>query len=128
PMSIWFGAYAALLWFFVPRLRERSREMSEVRSALTGRVVDSYTNILTVKLFARPRDEDAFVRQTVDEHTAAFRRQLRLTTMFGFSLATLNALMVVSTGAIAVWLWLDERISVGTVAMALPLAWQIVNI
>ena len=43
--------------------------MSEVRSTLTGRVVDSYTNILTVKLFARAADEDAFVRDAVDEHT-----------------------------------------------------------
>ena len=54
---------------FRAALRDRSREMSEVRSALTGRVVDSYTNIQTVKLFARPRDEDAVVRETVDEHT-----------------------------------------------------------
>ncbi len=55
--------------------------MSEVRSALTGRIVDSYTNILTVTLFARPRDEDAFVREAVDEHTVTFRRQLRLITL-----------------------------------------------
>ncbi len=47
--------------------------MSEMRSQLSGRVVDAYTNILTVKLFARPRDEDEFVRDAVDEHTAAFR-------------------------------------------------------
>ena len=58
---------------FVPRLRDRSRDMSEVRSTLTGRIVDSYTNILTVKLFARPRDEDAFVREAIDEHTGTFR-------------------------------------------------------
>ena len=58
-----------MLRYFVPRLRDRSRQMSEVRSTLTGRVVDSYTNILTVKLFARARDEDAFVREAVDEHT-----------------------------------------------------------
>ena len=70
PLLLWFAGYAVMLRVFVPRLRNRSREMSEVRSALTGRVVDSYTNILTVKLFARPRDEDAFVRAAVDEHTA----------------------------------------------------------
>jgi ATP-binding cassette, subfamily B, multidrug efflux pump len=112
----------------VPRLRDRSREMSEVRSALTGRVVDSYTNILTVKLFARPRDEDEFVRVAVDEHTRTFRRQLRLITLFGLTLTLLNASMVVGTGAMAVWLWTSGRIAVGTVAMALPLTWQIANI
>ena len=53
PMLLWFACYAAMLRYFVPRLRDRSRRVSEMRSTLTGRVVDSYTNILTVKLFAR---------------------------------------------------------------------------
>ncbi|HWA50855.1 MAG TPA: ABC transporter ATP-binding protein [Dongiaceae bacterium] len=128
PMALWFCAYVVLLRYFVPRLRDRSREMSDVRSALTGRVVDSYTNIQTVKLFARPRDEDAVVRETVDEHTASFRKQQRVITVFGLSLATLNALMVVGTGAMAIWLWSIGAIGVGIVAMALPLTWQIANI
>ncbi|MBI1775105.1 MAG: ABC transporter ATP-binding protein [Proteobacteria bacterium] len=128
PVMLWFLAYAGMLRYFVPRLRDRSRRMSEVRSMLTGRVVDSYTNIVTVKLFARPRDEDEFVRAAVDEHTHTFRHQLRLITLFGFTLASINAVMVVTTGATAVWLWAEGRIGVGTVAMALPLTWQIANI
>ncbi|MGH7046073.1 MAG: ABC transporter ATP-binding protein [Stellaceae bacterium] len=127
PVLLWFAGYAVLLRFFVPRLRVRSRRSSETRSNLVGRVVDSYTNILTVKLFARPRDEDAFVRTAVDEQTDAFREQLRLTTTVAVLLATLNASMVVGTGAIAIWLWSDGRIAIGTVAMALPLTWQISN-
>jgi ATP-binding cassette subfamily B multidrug efflux pump len=125
PILVWFCCYASLLRFFVPRLRDRSRRLSEVRSALTGRVVDSYTNILTVKLFARPHDEDAFVRASVDEHTEAYRRQLRFITLFGLSLVSLNASMVVATGGVAIWLWSDGRIAVGAIAMALPLSWQI---
>jgi len=128
PVLLWFVGYAALLRIFVPRLRERSRHMSEVRSALTGRVVDSYTNILTVKLFARPRDEDNFVRAAVDDHTTAFRQQLRLITLFGISLVLLNAALLVGTGAMAIWLWTAGAIAVGTIAMALPLAWQIANV
>ncbi|MDB5407148.1 MAG: transporter, ATP-binding protein [Rhodospirillales bacterium] len=127
PLLIWFVGYAAMLRFFVPRLRDRSRRMSEVRSTLTGRVVDSYTNILTVKLFAQPRDEDAFVRAAVDDHTTAFRAQLRLITLFGSMLTMLNATLIVGTGTVAIWLWTIGEVSVGTVAMALPLAWQIVN-
>ncbi|HTV45927.1 MAG TPA: ABC transporter ATP-binding protein [Stellaceae bacterium] len=127
PVLLWFAGYAVLLRFFVPRLRVRSRRSSETRSNLVGRVVDSYTNIQTVKLFARSRDEDAFVRSAVDEQTDAFRAQLRLTTLVGVLLATLNASMVVGTAAIAVWLWSDGRIAIGTVAMALPLTWQISN-
>jgi ATP-binding cassette subfamily B multidrug efflux pump len=128
PVLLWFGGYATLLRIFVPRLRERSRHMSEVRSALTGRVVDSYTNIQTVKLFARPRDEDAFVSESMDELTEAHRYQLRLTTTLGLSLAVLNAAMVVGTGGIAIWQWSIGAIAVGTVAMALPLTWHIVSI
>ena len=72
--------------------------MSEARSLLTGRVVDSYTNILTVKLFARAREEDAYVREAVDEHTGMFHASLRLNTLFGLTLSSLNALMVTGTG------------------------------
>ena len=112
---------------FVPRMRERSRAVSEARSTLTGRVVDSYTNILTVKLFARARDEDAFVRDAVDSHTAAFRRQTRMATGFTFSLALMNAALVVGTGLLAILLFRAGHIAVGTVATALPMAWQIAN-
>src|SRR5438045_3379030 len=70
-ISLWFLGYLVLLRGFVPRMRDRSKEMSEARSLLTGRIVDSYTNILTVKLFARPWQEDAYVREAVDEHTGS---------------------------------------------------------
>jgi ATP-binding cassette, subfamily B, multidrug efflux pump len=128
PIVLWFAGYAALLRYFVPRLRTRSRHMSETRSALTGRVVDSYTNIATVKLFARPRDEDEFVRAAMDDLTEAHRGQVRLTTLLNLCLAVLNASMVLGTAALAIWLWNDGRIAVGTVAMALPLTWHIAAI
>jgi ATP-binding cassette, subfamily B, multidrug efflux pump len=128
PILCWFAGYAVLLRYFVPRLRNCSRRSSELRSALTGRVVDSYTNILTVKLFARPTDEDAFVREAVDDHTGAYQAQLRLMTLVGLMLQTLNAAMVIGTSAIALWLWSRGRIAVGSVAMAMPLTWQISNL
>src|SRR5690606_11397017 len=111
----------------VPRLRDLAHAASDARSALTGRVVDSYTNILTVKLFARARDEDAFVRSSVDDHTAAHRQVLRLLTFFSLVLTAMNAALVVALGAVAIWLWTAGLVGVGTVAMALPLAWQISN-
>ncbi len=125
PMAVWFVGYACLLRFFVPRLRDRSRAMSEVRSALTGRVVDSYTNILTVKLFARATDEDQFVRDAVDEHHSTFHGQQRMITRFSLTLYTMNACMVSGTAAMALWLWSGGAIAVGAVAMALPLGHQI---
>src|SRR5215470_5964170 len=128
PVLLWFCGYLVLLRVFVPRMRDRSKEMSEVRSMLTGRIVDSYTNILTVKLFARAREEDAYVRDAIDEHTGKFHVALRLNTLFSFTLSTLNALLVTGTGGLALLLWTQGKVGVGTVAMALPLAWQIVNI
>jgi ATP-binding cassette subfamily B multidrug efflux pump len=127
PILVWFAAYLGLLRLFVPRMRDRSKDMSEARSLVTGRIVDSYTNILTVKLFARAREEDAYVRDAIDEHTGVFHRSLRLNTLFGLVLSSVNALMVTGTGALALVLWTRGQIEVGTVAMALPLAWQIVN-
>ena len=114
-----------MLRYFVPRLRDRSKALSEVRSALTGRIVDSYTNILTVKLFAKPKNEDDFVRETLNEHGATYHRQLRMMTLFTLVLSLMNASMVVGMGALSVVLWSKGEITVGIVAMALPLAWQI---
>jgi ATP-binding cassette subfamily B multidrug efflux pump len=127
PILAWFAIYGAVLATFLPRMRERARRMSEMRSNLTGKVVDSYTNILTVKLFARARDEDAFVREGIDEHTEAWRAQQRLTTWWGIALIMMNAMLLVGTGALAIVLWQAGYIAIGTVATAIPLAWQINN-
>jgi ATP-binding cassette subfamily B multidrug efflux pump len=127
PILFWFVGYGLLLRAFVPRMRDRSRAVSAVRSDLTGRVVDSYTNILTVKLFARARDEDNFVKEAVHEHTDAFRRQTRMVTAFGLTLAVMNASLLVATATTALVLFGHGRIAVASVATALPLAWQITN-
>jgi len=128
PVVLWFLGYLVMLRVLVPRMRDRSKDVSEGRSMLTGRIVDSYTNILTVKLFARAHEEDAYVRDAVDHHTELFYRSLRLNTLFSFCLSTLNAMLVTSTGALALVLWTQGTVEVGTVAMALPLSWQIVNV
>ncbi len=127
PTVAWFAVYIVLLIYFVPRLKQRSVEMSEARSLLTGRIVDSYTNILTVKLFARAKEEDDYVREAVDDHTVIFRSQLRLISLFNLCLSTTNALLVVSTATIAITLWSRGQVAIGAVAMVLPLTWQIVT-
>jgi ATP-binding cassette, subfamily B, multidrug efflux pump len=128
PILVWFALYLVLLRAFVPRMRDRSKAASESRSLVTGRIVDSYTNIMTVKLFARAAQEDAYVREALEQHTGRFHDSLRLNTLFGLSLSMINAFMVTSTGALALMLWARGQVAVGTVAMALPLAWQIINI
>ena len=127
PLAVWFVFYALLLAWFVPRMRDRSRAASEGRSQVTGRVVDSYTNILTVKLFARARDEDAYVRESMDTLNVLFQRQMRLVTLFAVSLQILNAVLVATVAVSALWLASGGVIGVGVVAMAVPLSWQIVS-
>ncbi|MFY9510093.1 MAG: ABC transporter ATP-binding protein, partial [Rubrivivax sp.] len=128
PTLAWFVGYVLFLRHFVPQMRELAKASSELRSAVMGRVVDSYTNILTVKLFARARDEDAYVREVIDEHTVAIAAHMRMTTKFMATLSMLNAAMLTSTAAIGVTLWAKGHIDAGLVATALPLAWQIVNV
>ncbi len=127
PVAFWFASYAVTLRIFVPRIRDRSKRNSEARSLIVGRIVDSYTNIVTLKLFARLRHEDAYVRDAIDAHTEAFRRQLRMMTGLFISLQVLNALMLGSEVALAVATWRRGAIDVGVVAMAIPLTWQIAS-
>ncbi len=127
PIAAWFVLYWLLLRAMVPRMRERSRANSEARSLLTGRVVDSYTNILTVKLFARAEEEDGFVREALEAHTTTFRAQTRAITALTGGLAVINALLLAATGGVALFLWRRGDIEVATVATALPLAFQITN-
>ena len=127
PIVLWFAAYAALLRLMIPRLRERSHRVSELRSTLTGRIVDGYTNVLTVKLFARAEDEDGFVREALDDHTDAFHAQTRAITAMTTSLAVINSCLLAGMGTVAIWLWLQGRIELAMVATALPLAHQIIN-
>ncbi len=128
PTLLWFCGYVFFLRYFVPRMRDRAKTSSELRSMVMGRVVDSYTNILTVKLFARTRDEDAYVRDVIDEHTVAIGAHMRVTTRFMATLSVMNALLLVSTATIGMLLWANGQASAGIVATALPLAWQIANV
>jgi len=127
PLVLWFAGYAALLVYFVPRMRERSKVSSIARSTLMGRIVDSYTNILTVKLFARAREEDNYVRDAVETHVDLFKAAQRLLTSFVTLLDVLNVLLIAGAGALAVTLWRYGAVEVGTIAMVLPLTLQLTN-
>jgi ATP-binding cassette subfamily B multidrug efflux pump len=128
PTLLWFLGYIVFLRYFVPRMRDLAKISSEARSLVMARVVDSYTNILTVKLFARPADEDSYVREVIDEHQLAIAAHMRLISRFMFWLAMMNAGLLTGTAAIGIWLWGQGVLSAGAVATALPLAWQIANV
>jgi len=128
PTALWFASYVVFLRYFVPKMRDLSRASSEMRSLVMARVVDSYTNILTVKLFARQADEDVYVREIIDEHQAAMSKHMALISRFMFWLTAMNACLLTGTATVGIWLWSQGAISGGAVATALPLAWQIANV
>ncbi len=127
PMLCWLVGYVFFLRYFVPRMRDLSRVSSEARSMMMGRVVDSYTNIMTVKLFSRAKDEDAYVREAIDDHRDKIAAHMRMTTRFMFTLNILNVLLLVGTAGMSVWLWQAGQITPAVVATCLPLVWQIAN-
>ena len=107
PLAIWIGLFVFVLIYFVPRIRKRSVIVSEARSMLTGRIVDSYTNIQTVKLFAHTSREDDYARDAVDDHLKKFRHSTRLITAMSSTVVTMNGLLIAGTTALGVWLWMQ---------------------
>ena len=128
PTLLWFAGYVVFLRRFVPRMRDLAKASSEMRSLVMARVVDSYSNILTVKLFARLSDEDAYVREVIDQHQAAMGAHMKLISQFMFWLSAMNAALLTGTASVGIWLWAEGALSAGAVATALPLAWQIANV
>ncbi|MBT9290813.1 ABC transporter ATP-binding protein [Prosthecodimorpha staleyi] len=128
PIGLWTAGYVGMLAYLVPRVREASKAIAFARSGLVGRIVDSYTNIATVKLFARAAHEDAYVRESVDWHTERMLIQMRWFTVLSGSLAVLSGFLIVATGALALWLWSKGTVGIETIATVLPLTLQISGI
>jgi ATP-binding cassette, subfamily B, multidrug efflux pump len=125
PLAVWIGLFVFVLYYFVPRIRKRSVIVSEARSMLTGRIVDSYTNIQTVKLFAHTSREDDYARDAVEDHTRKFRRSTRLITSMSSTVVIMNGLLIAGTTALAIWLWAGGLLSLGDLTIASGLAIRI---
>ncbi len=127
PLLIWLGGYIAALLYFVPRIEKRSAEMSEARSMLTGRIVDSYTNMATVKLFAHTEREDEYARGAFSEFLDRYKQQLRLNSIMEVVLWTLNGLVLVGTTWLAIWLWSKGLVTIGAIALVTGLIIRLMN-
>ncbi|TKC73996.1 ABC transporter ATP-binding protein [Brucella abortus] len=121
PFAVWLVAYIVLLRIFIPRLRVVSEEQADARSTMTGRIVDSYTNIATVKLFSHSSREETYVRESLDIFMDTVHRQMRLVTLFHFTLYLSNCLLLFAVGAIGIGLWINEAVSIGAVAVGIGL-------
>ncbi|MBB3802649.1 ATP-binding cassette subfamily B multidrug efflux pump [Xanthomonas arboricola] len=127
PLLIWLVVYVALMAFFVPRMKARAWIASDARSKATGRIVDGYTNISTLKLFAHAGREEAYVREAIDELAVKHRGQTRVTTSMDTAIAVANGFLIVGTCGLALWLWSRGQISVGAITLATGLVIRIHN-
>ena len=116
PLVVWLVAYIAAIAYFVPRIKARSTETSEARSMLVGRIVDSYTNILTVKLFAHAEREDDYARVAFRDMMEKWQASLRLITGMELALYTLNGILIVVVGWLALALWQEGHVTTGATA------------
>ena len=121
PLLIWFVLYGALIRWTVVRVGPASQAASDARSTVTGRVVDSYTNIHSVKMFAHHEDELRYAREAIENTRTTFRAEMRIYTTMDIVLVTLNGLLIVGVVGWAFYLWMQGAASVGTVAAATAL-------
>ena len=127
PVLVWLAGYVALLVYFVPRAKRRSEANSHGRSATTGRIVDAYTNILTVKLFARSDAERSSVREALSAWNTSFLNLSRLITGVSVILQALNSALVAATAAVCLWLWSHGEMTPGAVAASIALSLRLVQ-
>ena len=125
PLVLWVFIYISLIIFFVPRLKVVSRKQADSRSLMTGRVVDSYTNISTVKLFSHTFREENYAKEGMDSFLETVHRQMRLVTIFHCLVYFNNVLLVFSMSGIAIWFWTFSSVSVGSIATAIAMCLRI---
>ncbi|EJM86732.1 MULTISPECIES: ABC transporter ATP-binding protein [unclassified Pseudomonas] len=127
PLLTWIAAYIGALYYFVPRVKERSVVSSDARSKLMGRIVDGYTNITTLKLFAHTNFEQQYAKEAIEEQTVKAQLAGRVVTSMDVVITSMNGLLIVSTTGLALWLWSQSLITVGAIALATGLVIRIVN-
>lgn len=122
PLLVWLLLYVGLQLFFVPKLKNISQIQANSRSTMTGRIVDSYTNIVTLKLFSFSSRESQYVKEGMTEFLNTVHPQMRLVTGLNICLWIINMLLVFSTLALGIYLWINESVTPGAIAVVISLA------
>ena len=125
PVLAWLGIYIGIVAYFVPRLRKIAAQQADARSLMTGRVVDSYTNIATVKLFSHAGREEVYARESMDGFLDTVHQQMRKVTLFHMSVYLNNCISLFVISSLSIYLWLNGTISVGAISIAIGLAMRV---
>ncbi|WP_332702145.1 ABC transporter ATP-binding protein [Devosia sp.] len=121
PFLVWLVAYVSMMAYFIPRMGKISEAQADARSLMTGRIVDSYTNIATVKLFSHSNREEKYAKEAMDQFLDTAYRQMRLFTVLNISVLWSNALLLFAVAATGIWLWLNGLMTPGALAVSLGL-------
>jgi ATP-binding cassette subfamily B multidrug efflux pump len=121
PLLLWLAGYLVAMRYFIPRLGKISHIQSDARSVMTGRIVDTYTNISTVKMFAHADREDGYALESMSHFLDTVREQLRLVTLLTVALNCLNAALLFSVAATSLWLWSIDAVTTGAIALSVGL-------
>ena len=122
PLVFWLVFYIQIQRHFVPKMKKVSRVQADARSLMTGRIVDSYTNIVTLKLFSHNSRESEYVRDGMNEFLETVYPMMRLVTKLNIALWTLNMALIFSTAGLGIYLWLDDLITPGAIAIVMSLS------
>jgi ATP-binding cassette subfamily B multidrug efflux pump len=125
PLLLWFAGYVLLMRWTIRRAGPAATASSDARSAVTGRVVDSYSNIHSVKLFAHQDAEINYAKEAIETSRKTFQVEMRIVTKMDMVLTFLNGLMILGVGGLALWFWMQGSATVGVVAAALALVLRI---
>ena len=121
PLVLWFVLYLVLLNWTVRNVKPASKASSDARSELNGRVVDSYTNIHSVKMFAHEDYEITYAKEAIENNRRKFSREMRIYSVMDLNLMVLNGLLIIGVVGWAVMLWTQGNASAGIVAAAAAL-------
>src|SRR5690606_2031225 len=121
PFIVWLVCYVALLRYFIPRLGKISEAQADARSMMTGRIVDSYTNIATVKLFSHSRREEGYAREAMDGFLGTVYRQMRMVTALQVTITLMNCTLLFAVFGVGIWQWLNGNMTPGAIAVAAAL-------
>ncbi|WP_103257412.1 ABC transporter ATP-binding protein [Tabrizicola aquatica] len=125
PLLLWFAGYVLLMRWTIRRAGPAATASSDARSAVTGRVVDSYTNIHSVKLFATQDSEINYAKEAIETSRKTFQVEMRIVTKMDMALTFLNGLMILGVGGLALWFWVQGSATIGVVAAAMALVLRI---
>ncbi|HGS4433903.1 TPA: ABC transporter ATP-binding protein [Vibrio cholerae] len=122
PILVWLLFYIAIQVYFVPRLKTISTDQANAQSQMTGRIVDTYTNITTVKLFSHSQRETTYAKSGMKQFLHTVYRQMRTLTSLLYSVDLINYLLLFSIAALSIQLWLAETVTVGVIAIGITIA------